>query len=243
MKLQEATWPEIETYLERSSGIIIPAGSTEQHGPMGLIGTDALCAEAIAHGAGERADACVAPTLSYTPAPFNMAFPGTISISEPLFRSLMFEILDSIVSHGFRHIYVLNGHGANLAVLNSLARSVPGAELRVQSWWNFSAVKALRQEYFGEWEGMHATPSEIAITQATHRIIPPGETATPPEKLSSDYIAAHTGDRHGPPAQHRARFPDGRVGSHSALATPAYGKKILQAAIEAVAQDYAAFTR
>ncbi|MEB3174715.1 MAG: creatininase family protein, partial [Cyanobacteriota bacterium] len=42
MRLQLAAWPEVETYLQTSQGIIIPIGSTEQHGPTGLIGTDAL---------------------------------------------------------------------------------------------------------------------------------------------------------------------------------------------------------
>lgn len=48
--LHLSTWPEVEAYLNTSKGMIIPIGSTEQHGPMGLIGTDALCAEAIAKG-------------------------------------------------------------------------------------------------------------------------------------------------------------------------------------------------
>ncbi len=48
MLLHLSTWPEVETYLSHSTGMIIPIGSTEQHGPTGLIGTDAICAEAIA---------------------------------------------------------------------------------------------------------------------------------------------------------------------------------------------------
>ena len=48
MRLDLATWQEVDEYLKNSDGVIIPAGSTEQHGPMGLIGTDALCAEQIA---------------------------------------------------------------------------------------------------------------------------------------------------------------------------------------------------
>ena len=39
MQLQLSTWPEVESYLEKSTGIIVPIGSTEQHGPTGLIGT------------------------------------------------------------------------------------------------------------------------------------------------------------------------------------------------------------
>jgi len=48
MRLQLCTWPEVEAYLERSTGITQPIGSTEQHGPTGFIGTDAICPELIA---------------------------------------------------------------------------------------------------------------------------------------------------------------------------------------------------
>ncbi|MEO0521080.1 MAG: creatininase family protein, partial [Cyanobacteria bacterium P01_A01_bin.116] len=53
MLLHLCTWPEVEAYLERSRGIIFPIGSTEQHGPTGLIGTDAICAEVVAKGVGD----------------------------------------------------------------------------------------------------------------------------------------------------------------------------------------------
>ena len=59
MLLHLQTWREVETYLTRSRAIIIPIGSTEQHGPNGLIGTDAICAEVVAKGVGEAADALV----------------------------------------------------------------------------------------------------------------------------------------------------------------------------------------
>ena len=48
MLLERCTWREVEAYLETSKGILLPVGSTEQHGPNGLIGTDAICAELIA---------------------------------------------------------------------------------------------------------------------------------------------------------------------------------------------------
>ncbi len=43
MLLQHRTWREIDAYLERSKGVVVPIGSTERHGPIGLLGTDALC--------------------------------------------------------------------------------------------------------------------------------------------------------------------------------------------------------
>ena len=53
MQLQLSTWPEVEAYLARSKAILIPIGSTEQHGPNGLLGTDALCPEIIGRRAGD----------------------------------------------------------------------------------------------------------------------------------------------------------------------------------------------
>jgi len=42
MRLDHATWPEVDQYLTENTGIILPVGSLEQHGPMGLIGVQTL---------------------------------------------------------------------------------------------------------------------------------------------------------------------------------------------------------
>ncbi len=47
MLLHLSTWPEIEAALARSTAIVVPIGSNEQHGPTGLLGTDWLCPEII----------------------------------------------------------------------------------------------------------------------------------------------------------------------------------------------------
>ena len=52
MQLQLSTWQEVEAYLEQATAIIVPIGSTEQHGPTGLIGTDAICPEVVARAVG-----------------------------------------------------------------------------------------------------------------------------------------------------------------------------------------------
>ena len=63
----------------------------------------------------------------------------------------------------------------------------------------------------------------------------------PPDKLTTEYIKAHSGDKHGPPDEHRQQLPDGRVGSHSALARPEHGETLLEAAGKAVASDFLEF--
>lgn len=235
MRLDQMSWEEVAAYLAHRDDAILPVGSTEQHGPIGLIGTDALCATAVAEAAAERAGAIVLPPVAYTPAPFNMAFPGTISISEATFSALVSDIIAALTVHGFRRLYVLNGHGANLAPLKALAPSAPLA-LRIRSWWDYPRTNALRTSLYGEWEGMHATPSEIAITQALHRRIDRAPLPAP-EALDAAFRAAHAGDRHGAPEDHRARFPCGRVGSWSELARPEHGTELLALAAEEAAAD------
>ena len=241
MKLEEMTWYEVQTYLQDSRGIILPTGSVEQHGPLGLIGTDSICAREIAWAAADRCGTIVAPEISYSPAPFNMSFPGTVSLTPAVFESVVRDVLTSLANHGFERIYILNGHGANLSILRDLEESFQQV-VRVKSWWDFKPVNILRDQFYGDWEGMHATPSEISITQDTHRIVRIDDLS-PPEKLSADYIAAHAGDKHGPPDEHRKSFPDRRVGSHSGLAKAEHGKKLLKAAALAVAEDYLSFVQ
>ncbi|HEX2890383.1 creatininase family protein, partial [Vineibacter terrae] len=77
MRLQLVTWPDVEQYLKTSTGIIIPIGSTEQHGPNGLVGTDALTAEFIAQGVGDKTGALVTPTISVGMAQHHLGFPGS----------------------------------------------------------------------------------------------------------------------------------------------------------------------
>lgn len=241
MQLSLMTWPEVEARLKRGAGVMLPMGSTEQHGPMGLIGTDAICAEAFALEAAKQCDAIVAPPMTYTPAPFNTAFPGTISLDATVFETCLKQVCAGLLDQGFRGVFLVNGHGANIEPARAVADSFPKGAIHLQSWWDPPEMGQMRTEMFGDWEGMHATPSEVAVTQTLHGTKPAGRANRPPEKLSADYIRNHSGDRHGPPDEHRKAFPDGRVGSHSALATPDLGEQLLKAGAKALARDYKEF--
>ena len=241
MQLSLMTWPEVDSHLQRGICVLLPIGSIEQHGPMGLIGTDAICAEAVALRAAQQAEAVVAPVIAYTPAPFNASFPGTVSITPDLLSALVEQVCRGLLDQGFLGVFVVNGHGANIAPVQQAIAALPTGAVTLQSWWAPPVVNRMRQDLYGDWEGMHATPSEVAITQALHGARDAGAAATPPERLSAAYIKAHSGDRHGPPDEHRAAFPDGRVGSHSALATPEDGARLLDAAGRAIAEEFKMF--
>ncbi|MEX0338066.1 MAG: creatininase family protein [Arenibacterium sp.] len=239
MQLAHMCWLEVDSRIAQGAAVILPVGSTEQHGPMGMIGTDAICAAAIALHASEHVGAIVAPALAYTPAPFNTGFPGTVSLSEPVFEAMAGEVISGLLAQGFAGVFVVNGHGANLAPLQRIAAKQ--GPLQIRSWWEPDAVQSQRRKLYGDWEGMHATPSEVAITQALLHPLPANGAEEPPRALSAEYIRDHAGDRHGAPEAHRAEFPDGRVGSHSFLATPEDGAALLALASEAIAEEFVTF--
>ena len=251
MKLALATWKEVEAYLARSKGVVVPLGSTEQHGPNGLIGTDAICATAVAEGLAERAGALLAPTVQIGVAQFNLGFPGTISARASTLMALVEDYVRSLARHGFERIYFLNGHGGNVAPAKaafqdlyaeySLGRAQGAVRCRIRSWWELPNVDRMRRELFGDWEGMHATPSEVAMTQAVLPGAVGAAAPKPPRKLTAEFLRDHAGDNHYDAATHRGEFPDGRVGSHSALATAELGAKLLAAAIDDAVADYRSF--
>ena len=253
MRLERSTWTEVEAYLERSTGILIPLGSTEQHGPGGLIGTDALVAEGIACRAASHGDGIlVAPVIAYTPAQFNLAFPGTVSLRAGTFARVIEDVVDSLAGSGFRAFYFLNGHGANAAPLRSACHDIhqrralasppmPPLRFRLKSWWELPETDALRRRYYGAGEGIHATPSEISITRALSRVPQTERTTAHWSPLSAEQLRDRAGDAHEDAHTHRAAFPDGRVGSNPALSSAAHGKALLAVAAREVAADYRRF--
>jgi len=253
MQLELMTSPQVAAYLSGSRGIVVPIGATEQHGPDGLIGTDHLCAEAIARRFGRARGVVVAPTLAYGMSQFHLGFPGTISLRPSTLAAMAQDVIASLAATGFRRIYLLNGHGGNVAPLRVAvqefyaARSFAGAaepsqvHCRIRSWWELPAADALRKALYGASEGYHATPSEVAITMAAH----PGSigpfTREPPGRQGAD-VLLHAGDNYYDAADYRARYPDGRVASDSALATREAGERLIEAAVADLASDFEAFS-
>jgi creatinine amidohydrolase len=162
MRLHLSTWTEVETYLQTSTGIIIPIGSTEQHGPTGLIGTDAISAEAIAQGVGEATEAIVAPTINVGMALHHADFPGTISLRPSTLILVIRDYLTCLTRSGFTKFFFINGHGGNIATLKAAFSEtyahladlqVPNAalvECQTANWFMCSSVYRLAKELYGD---------------------------------------------------------------------------------------------
>ncbi|PWS34697.1 hypothetical protein DFH01_24550 [Falsiroseomonas bella] len=252
MRLDRMTWPAVEERLARGRrGVILPLGSLEQHGAAGMLGTDTICAEAVALRAAEIAGGVALPALAYGPAQFNLGFAGTVSLRPSTLSALLCDVLASLGRTGFSRVLLLTGHGGNVApalaavqeVLSevSLGRLVFPRPLSVKlrAWWEGPRLGALRRDFYGDREGFHGTPSEIAIALHVTGAAPaawPAYRALPPDPLVD-----LGGDRHEDAARHRARYPEGVVGADPALATAEQGAALLQAAAEDVAELFAAF--
>jgi creatinine amidohydrolase len=241
MQLQLQTWQEVEAYLQSSRGIILPIGSTEQHGPTGLIGTDAICAEVIARGVGEATGALVAPTIAVGMAQHHMGFAGSMTLRPSTLIAVLQDVVESLVRHGFERFYFLNGHGGNIATLAaafseiyaarslSTAATAPPVKCRLKNWWQNHETFALARELYGDAEGNHATPSEVAVTQFAYPEAVKSAPLDPPVAPRGDFADA---------ADYRRKFPDGRIGSNPGLATPEAGRRLYDAAVAAIAKDY-----
>jgi len=249
MHLHLSTWKEIESYLSRSNGIIIPTESTEQHGPNGLIGTDSICATEIASHAGLIGDVLVGPTLTIGPAQFNLKFPGTISLRPTTIIRVVEDYVLSLASQGFQRFYFINGHGGNLAPLLSgfqeiytkYSLSVTDSDrprCRLRSWWQYCKTNELRQSLYSDKEGIHATPSEVAIAQYAYPNQIKNSDLDNFHPVSLEYVNKHNHDDHYDSSDHQRRHPDGRIGSDPSLAKPDDGKLLLESASSELLEDY-----
>jgi len=244
IRLQLRSWPEVEAYLQTCKGVIVPLGSTEQHGPTGAIGTDALTAEAVALEVGRRSGVLVTPAQAFGMAEHHLGFAGTVSLQPSTLLAVLHDVVLSLAGHGFERIFVINGHGGNIATAKAAfaqayatasARGLPHADrlrCKLANWFMAAPVMREARSLYGDREGHHATPSEIALTlhlepslQAKQRPLPE---------------AAPAGPIHGPD-DFRRRHPDGRMGSDPYLAQADHGAHFLDLAATALSSDLEAF--
>lgn len=242
MLLHTASWPEIEAYLERSRGVVVPIGSTEQHGPNGLLGTDAICAEVIAREAGAEAGFLVAPTFNVGSAQHHLGFPGTMTLRPSTMIAALNDWIDSLTRHGLTRIYFLNGHGGNIttmdaAFVESYANWSLDAEpcpyvLRQRNWWELPGVGEVCRSIFPVGDGSHATASEVAVTYYAHPDAVKRVEMSPKIAPEGRFTDA---------ADYRRNFPDGRIGSDPSQATPELGARIVEAAKASLIREVEVF--
>lgn len=168
MKLADSTWPEVDAF-DRDGVVLIPTASLEQHGPHLPLLTDTILATAVAEAV-EKAlpeKVLLTPTLWLGASGHHLKFPGTLSASFATYIGAIESVVESLVPHGFRKFYVLNGHGGNTApnqlATRSLKQKYPELVLGRAGYFDF-----LTDEHFQVLEGpfktiQHACEAEVSL--------------------------------------------------------------------------------
>ncbi len=122
VRMERMTQNEIEAVIEENRLVIIPTGATEAHGPHMPTDTDTHQAGHISYLLAQRIGAVVAPTVNYGVSKTFENFPGTISLSIPLYQELVYEVGMALVKMGFKNLLILNGNRPNGTANDAVAR-------------------------------------------------------------------------------------------------------------------------
>lgn len=122
--LARAAWPDVDTGPDEAGPLIlVPVGSTEQHGPHLPLSTDTVIAQAVAERAADvlrretAGQVFVAPAIAYGASGEHAGFPGTVSIGHEALHAVIVETVRSLALWAGRVVFV-NGHGGNVATLD-----------------------------------------------------------------------------------------------------------------------------
>src|SRR5215211_7473061 len=118
------TWAEINDAVAMQKLVVLPTGSTEQHGRHLPLDVDLFLTESICLEVGKRAPAkvLVLPPIAYGLNLHHIDFPGTIHIEPDVFIAFCLNITKSVAYHGFEKILLVNGHGSNAPLIDIIAR-------------------------------------------------------------------------------------------------------------------------
>ena len=125
--------------------VVLPLGATEQHGPHLPSGTDFLTIDHVARYAAARASAeisvTVAPVLPFGCSDHHLIFGATLSLHTESYYRVLTDLIRSLVTDGFRRIFLLNGHGGNHELAQLAARDVAlelPARVGAGSYWTIA---------------------------------------------------------------------------------------------------------
>ena len=133
--LGEMTSPEVEAFLVDHDTVIVPVGSTEQHGPHLPMSTDTDVAAALAARLAARRDGVlVAPPVPYGSSGEHQGFAGTLSIGAAATELLLVELGRSALPATARRMLLVSAHGGNAGPVAAAVRLLRSEGRDVRAW-------------------------------------------------------------------------------------------------------------
>ncbi len=226
--LWECTRKEIRDAIEsgRLKAAIVPTGSTEQHNEHLAMIHDTASAILIAQNAALRIypDAVVATPVPVGISPYWMERKGTLTLRPETFLAVVYEICESLKTHGIKTVLILNGHGGNAAPLKSRLsewRAKLGIQLDACSYWEaYTEENAARHMD----SGMAGIPGHSAEFETSVAL------AAFPERVHRegvDYSKVKLNLKSAEDASQDRKFYE-----ESLLATPEKGEALIRIAVD-----------
>ncbi|MEM2045816.1 MAG: creatininase family protein [Nitrososphaerota archaeon] len=122
-----ALWAEKSTVklseLARKTRIVLlPVGSTEQHGPHLPLGTDHIIAWELCKEVANKIDAVVLPLLPYGYSDDHLPMMGTVSLKPSTLMKIIRDIAVGVSIYGFKHLVIVSGHAGHIYHLFALTQ-------------------------------------------------------------------------------------------------------------------------
>lgn len=162
------TWPEINEAIQAKKVVLLPIGSTEQHGHHLPLDTDNFLARSVCLAAAQRIprETLVMPTIPYGYNEHAQDFPGTIHVTYQHFIEYCLDVVKSVAYAGFDRIIIIDGHGSNEHLCEFIARRATlesDAMVASTMWTNLAveAFEAVRESDFGG--AAHACELETSV--------------------------------------------------------------------------------
>jgi len=211
LHLDRLTWAEVKLEIESGRDtVVVPFGSTEQHGRHMPLGTDAVLGDEFGWALADRLDAFLAPTVRFGCSEHHLSFPGTISLGDETFKRIVSDVVASLSRHGFRRIVLMPTHGGNFKPLaEAVAELKPVENVTVVAFTDLEGlVKAAFESsgasgvnpaqsgaHSGEWETslmLALRPDQVKMDQAAEGFV--GELS---EIMSKVFDGIHNLDKNG----------------------------------------------
>ena len=166
--LSKMMWPEAQRRLAEAKTVILPLGSTEQHGYHMATGTDTVVSDYVCLELARRTDSVVLPTLPYGQVWSAKGFPGTISLRQSTFIEVVKDIVISLEQQGAKQIILFSGHYGNMQPSREAARELMD-EFDFRNVWylGYINVSKYNEEFMQTklWNGktFHAAELETSL--------------------------------------------------------------------------------
>ncbi|WAC25917.1 creatininase [Ancylobacter sp. SL191] len=149
VRLDELSWPEFAAKIAAGAPVLLPVGSTEQHGPHLPLNVDVVLPTGVCERVARAIGGIVAPTVNYGCKSMPRSgggeqFPGTLSLDAHTFSLVLRDVIRNLGRQGVRRLVLVNGHYENLWP------SVEGLDLALRelSRDGITDMQVMRLEYW-----------------------------------------------------------------------------------------------